>query len=177
MIENYIHTCTVCGKDITSKSAYCLVHAIQSHCRKEGIKWREQNINEGYLREFKKILSDRNKNNSKTVEYINNRNANLLKKVGNEVYDNLPKCAICGMVSNQLYSHIVRNHGIKIDEYLKQYGGPIASESYIEGLRNRCIGENNPMYGKGVSENSPFSLEFYLNKGYSLEESEKNESR
>src|ERR1019366_8872386 len=92
---------------------------------------------------------------------------------GKEKYNSYPKCQICGFVSSQLYKHVISIHEISVKEYSEKYNTIVASDDYLNGLKERGLGENNPMYGKGESVNSPFSIEFYLKKGYSQEDAEK----
>lgn len=171
-MRNYSHEhmCVVCGTNVRSNSSFGLIRAVQAHTRKHDIHWNEQKIKEEYINEFNQVYSNANKTRSRTPEHVENRNKNLLQKIGEAEYLKLPKCAICGMVSNQLYTHLHRVHEITPEKYSEEYGGPLSSDSYRETLKNRYIGEKNPMYGKGVSENSPFAVEFYIKKGHSPEE-------
>lgn len=169
--ENIEHICSVCGHIIKSKNVFSLVGAIKAHLyNKHKTSWRDEGIKEEYIKEYNKIISDKNKDKVRGADYVIAKNNKLLDKLGLDEYQKLPKCAICGLVSGQLYSHIPYVHNISLEEYTEKYGAELASKSYLEDHKNRFIGDKNPMYGKGCSENSPFSVEFYVKKGYSLEE-------
>lgn len=77
------------------------------------------------------------------------------------------KCEICGQYVKSINAHIKPNHNINKEEYINMY--PYASmyaQSTIDILREKSLGENNPMHKSKTTEeqrkqNSPFSIDFY----------------
>jgi hypothetical protein len=57
-------------------------------------------------------------------------------------------CKICGLISHNLTSHIIRKHKLKIEDYKKRYG-PIRSEQFLKEQSERISGDKNPAYGHG----------------------------
>ena len=68
--------------------------------------------------------------------------------------DDYVKCAICGECMNHLANHIVKVHGMSIDEYKSKYGDVIISKSSIEARvdanKKKYLGIENHHYGKRV---------------------------
>lgn len=64
-------------------------------------------------------------------------------------------CNICQFKSRDLTHHINSHHGIIV----KDYDGPIRSESYLKELSERVKGSKNPAYQHG-GKYSPFSKKF-----------------
>lgn len=58
-------------------------------------------------------------------------------------------CAICGLFSHNLSSHIAREHSIKAVEYKEKYNAPVMSEKMLQFKSNRFRGEQNPAWQHG----------------------------
>lgn len=190
MTEHFERTCRVCGKKIVADSIYNVIRKIYSHCYSiHGLGKKKVPINEMDLIEYRKInsenikkeyLKEREKKriwgmvDRRKPEFIEKSNTRLFEKIGEDLYKTYPVCAICGFVNKTLYMHITKIHEMSTKEYESKYPGkPLAESGYLIGLSERSIGEKNAMHGKSIPENSPFSIEFYIKKGHSLEEAEK----
>lgn len=130
---------------------------------------------------------------------------NLMKSNSDLKNEGAVECGICGLLSHDLTSHIIRTHNMKIVDYKMQYG-EIKSQKYLFNLSERVKGENNPGY-KHDGKFSPFSdkfiysdkidkneliskvkktikengsnsttIEYWLKRGFTEEESRKNVS-
>ena len=83
---------------------------------------------------------------------------NLLKTKFDLQKEGAVSCGICGLISHDLTSHILRSHKIQIKEYKKKYG-EIRSKKYLTTQSNNIIGNKNPAYNhKG--KYSPLSKNF-----------------
>jgi hypothetical protein len=104
-------------------------------------------------------------------EKIAKLNEKTRKSMTQKEYDELCECQICGLKAKQLYKHVYNVHSISVDNYKLQFPGHrLESDEYLEYLSESRKGENNPMFGNGSSEMSPFALEFYIAKGHSKED-------
>lgn len=102
---------------------------------------------------------------------VKKNNKELLLKVGQEEFDQMVECKICGLKSNCLSTHLVQTHKIKGTEYKEKYGGEIQSEKYKKQSSERFKGDKNPIHKLfNKQEISPFSKHFYLKRGFSEEE-------
>lgn len=190
MNEVFERVCSVCGKTITGDSVYHVVHKMLSHCycihklTKKQVPISSEDLSE-YTPKYKisvkeENLKRREKNRLRGMidrrrpEFIGESNNRLLEKIGEEQYKTYPVCAICGFVNKTLYMHVTKIHEMTTAEYEEKHPGHSLAESgYLLELSKRSIGEKNAMHGKSIPENSPFSVEFYLKKGHTLEEAEK----
>lgn len=186
-INNVTRFCPECGTMIRGRSVYYAIGNLYAHClRMHSLKKKEVRVSDEDLKQYteestivhriynKANAAEKQKQSMlsrRKPEYVVKSNERLILQIGEEKYKTFPVCSICGLVKKTLYMHVKNIHEMKLDEYMRQYPGSIlAAEEYLNDLRNRGLGENNPMYGKGVSENSPFAVEFYIKKGYSPEE-------
>lgn len=71
------------------------------------------------------------------------------------------KCKICGFESTNLVSHISRGHKIKIKNYKKLYGDDPLIIYTDEQRKSISVGVKKNYKG------SPYTLSFWMNKGYS----------
>jgi uncharacterized protein (UPF0305 family) len=143
---------------------------------------RAHNITEPEFRETNKItveywndkntyMAENSKRRLRDPKVIKSKNEKLRLKLGDEAFYELPECKICGFRGKQLYKHVFNIHDITVDEYKSKYEGITETKEYLSYLSESRTGENNPMYKNGTSENSPWAVEFYLKRGYSMEES------
>lgn len=130
-------------------------------------------IDVSFFEDKKAHDAEKHRNRLRNPEYVKKQNEKLKNKLSAEEYNELPECKICGFKGKQLYKHVSSIHGMSIDEYKSKYDGPTETKEYLEHLSKSRQGENNPMYNKGESENSPWSVEFYIKKGYSEDEASK----
>jgi very-short-patch-repair endonuclease len=104
-------------------------------------------------------------------EKIAKLNEKTRKSMTQEEYDKLCECQICGLKAKQLYKHVHNVHSMSVENYKLQFPGHrLESDEYLEYLSESRKGENNPMFGNGSSEMSPFAIEFYIAKGHSKED-------
>jgi predicted nucleic acid-binding Zn ribbon protein len=110
--------------------------------------------------------------NIRLEERQKKRDRELLEELGEEEYIRLPKCAICGIRSNDLIPHITHWHKIKLNDYKEKYGSHLRSEKYLSEMSERAKGDKNPVHKlKDKQEISPFSYKFYMKKGFDEETS------
>lgn len=57
-------------------------------------------------------------------------------------------CKLCGLISHDLTSHVIRKHKLKIEQY-KTCHGQIRSEKYLNEQSERISGDKNPAYDHG----------------------------
>jgi hypothetical protein len=95
-------------------------------------------------------------------------NEKKLNDLGKDEYEKLAKCEICGMMGEDLTSHLTRKHKISVEEYRKKYGvDRIHSICYLERSSERFTGEKNPIHKiRDKREVSPYSYKFYMKRGY-----------
>ncbi len=168
-------TCEICNQYTTSSetctSEHGILPAFVQHIKKHN-HTQKSYIAAGYT-----IPSDiiearaqwqckKAKEKIRSLNHVNKKNADLLEKIGELEYNRYPKCEICGFVARQLYKHISTVHEIPVEKYEKTYPlSKLSLPEYIEQLSETRKGENNPMYGNGSSECSPFAKEFYMKQG------------
>lgn len=133
----------------------------------------EIQISEDDLKEYRRLnnikVKERNRKNLKGDVLVKNKQ--LLDELGEEKYNKLAECKICGLRSNNLYKHITI-HDMTVAQYKEQYDSNLSSEDFLKMISEVNSGENNPMFGVHDSKNSPYSVEFYMARGYSLEQAE-----
>lgn len=160
-------TCTICGKNLEASSENELSILIHSHYR------RSHKLSGNVLKNiipyehYINVLNDHKfrRNLAKALKTsVSEYNNILLAELGNEEYDQLITCEICGIKANSLYAHITRTHKMKINEYSKKYNSPVRSDINLKKATEAVLGKKNAMYNNGDPKNSPFSKEFYLNK-------------
>jgi len=175
---NNIHTmtCPICNKTFTSDNMGICCNTLIAHARsKHGLNTSEcisiYNIDEASLKAYRTHQCQYSKRKLRDPNYIQQTNKKLLDKLGIDEFNKLPKCEICDYRGKQLYAHIVKLHNMSIDEYKSKYTSTLATPEYLEYLSTSRKGDKNPMYNKGSSDNSPWSVEFYMKKGYSIDDS------
>lgn len=131
---------------------------------------KDYNIPPSFIDGLKKYNAERNKRRLRSPVYIKKHNAKLLDEMGEERYNKLPTCKICGYKAKQLYMHINKLHEIDVSDYRSKYTGILEEAEYLEYLSESRRGENNPMFNNGSPELSPFAVEFYIKKGHNPEE-------
>jgi hypothetical protein len=123
-----------------------------------------------------------NHHNAKTCsdhckqEYLVNKiNKEKAHKLGQEKYNNLAVCQICGMRGDDLTSHITKKHKLTVKCYREKYGvHRIHSKEYLKKSSERFKGEKNPVHKiKDKRILSPYSYMFYVRKGYDEETAKK----
>jgi uncharacterized C2H2 Zn-finger protein len=81
-------------------------------------------------------------------------------------------CGICGLLSHDLTSHVLRVHKLDIKQYKNQYG-EIRSERYLKNQSNNIKGIKNPAYNHN-GKFSPLSENFiYYDEEYKTQIIEK----
>jgi len=125
---------------------------------------------------------------------------NLIKSKSCLESEGAVSCGLCGLLSHDLTSHILRTHKIPIPDYKKDYG-EIRSQKYLKAQSERIVGENNPgfnhqgklspfsdnfIYADSINKeevqlkaknsiinsvNRPNTIKYWINLGYSEEES------
>ena len=167
-------TCEICNQ-YTASSETCSDHSILcsfvQHIKKHN-HTQKSYIAAGYI-----IPSDiieariayqcmKAKEKVRSVDHVNKKNAELLDKIGESEYSRYPKCEVCGFVAKQLYKHVTTVHELSVDDYSAKYPqSHLALPEYFEYLSDTRTGDQNPMYGNGSSEGSPFAKEFYMKQG------------
>lgn len=170
-----MRTCKICETEFSNEDWFiCTKSYILHHINKHHMKMSEIDITEEDLKEYRRInnLKVKERNRKNLDNEVASKNSILLAQLGEEEYNKLVVCAICGLRSNNLYSHI-KIHGMSVDEYKQNYGDNLSSENFLNMLSDVNKGENNPMFNVHDAKNSPYAKEFYLSRGYSTEESEK----
>lgn len=93
---------------------------------------------------------------------------NLIKSKSCLESEGAVSCGLCGLLSHDLTSHILRTHKISIPDYKKDYG-EIRSQKYLKDQSVRIVGENNPGYNH-QGKLSPFSKNFIYADTNDIEE-------
>lgn len=170
--------CEICNSNYFSDKKYkCVSNLLQhlklKHQMTKTIYLKTYRIPEDFLTDHKIYMRTFSKNRLRNPLEIQNKNKMLLDEIGTVKYNELPECKICNFKGKQLYKHVSTIHNISVDNYKKQYEGNLETPEYLKYLSETRLGENNPMWGCGQSENSPFSPEFYIKKGYDKKSSKK----
>lgn len=176
MMENL--SCPECGIVFSKPNKGKCFKSLTNHLRnKHSLKLSPNEvisvyeIDISFLEEMRKDACDAAKRKWRSPEHIEKRNHELRLKLGDEKYNALPECKICGFRANQLYKHIFNIHEISVEEYRNIYSDSLVEiPEYIEYLIESKTGDRNPCWKNGSSENSPWSEEFYMKKGMSKEE-------
>lgn len=171
-------TCNICNRIFYSDTKRKCCSNLFAHLRKNhnmGVPeyLKDNHISESFLKEFNEHPCRISKEKYRDPNFTKVQNEKTLNQIGEDEFKKLPTCEICGLKSKQLYSHIAKIHGIKVEDYRKKYKGNLEEENYLKYLSETRLGENNPMWGCGQSENSPFSPQFYIKKGYDEKSAEK----
>lgn len=125
-------------------------------------------------RMYKESISSKNKDKIRNQDAVKIANDKLLSKIGQDEFDRYPKCAICGFVGKQLFKHISHIHNITMPEYTSAYpNSSLALPEYYEYLSETRLGESNPMFNNGSTTNTPFHVDFYTSRGYSVDDAER----
>jgi NADH:ubiquinone oxidoreductase subunit C len=89
---------------------------------------------------------------------------NLIKTESQLKNEGAIECKLCGLLSHDLTSHVLRTHKIDIETYKKTHG-EIRSKTYLENQSNNIKGEKNPGFNHG-GKLSPLSINFiYYDEG------------
>lgn len=175
-------TCQLCGIAYTfdpmkPDTAY---RSFIAHLRNIHGTNRKKYIELGYTidvdieRKYKEYISALNKDKIRDPHTVNAANAKLLAKVGQLEFDRYPKCAICGFVGKQLFKHLSHIHSMSMETYTSSYpDSPLALPEYYQYLSDTRTGESNPMFNNGSTTNTPFHVDFYTSRGYSIDEAER----
>jgi len=102
---------------------------------KENKKFKKSQITSEIIAEKKKILQEKNLKKKITE--------NLEKYPDGSNADAYVSCALCGLRSGDLSTHVSHIHGLKIKEYTTQYGST-KSKNNIDRMK----GEKNPFLSR-----------------------------
>lgn len=169
-----LRICPICGTEFKNEDWFtCTKSYILHHLKKHNLKMNEIQISEDDMKEYRRFnnikVKERNRKNLKGDVLAKNKQ--LFDELGDEKYNKLAECKICGLRSNNLYKHITI-HDMTVAQYKEQYNSNLSSEDFLKMISEANSGENNPMFGIHDPKNSPYSVEFYLARGYSLEQAE-----
>jgi len=176
MNNSHILKCPYCNYNSTSfRKGACFSSLIGHVSRQHKINAKELRTNdlidESYIVDHRAYTAEASKKRLRDPERIKKETEKLRLKIGDDEFYKLPECQICKFRGKQLYKHISTIHDMKVDDYKKQFEERLETDEYIKYLTESRIGDKNPMYGNGKSELSPWSEEFYMRKGFSIEES------